>query len=510
MAHEDERNFALRQKSHIVVIMSILNIEITKLKNIDSLKLSLPIKKGLFALTGANGTGKSTIMRVISKLVRASAYNTFQPQDYNADTRITLEYGGKKNIWSRGSRDWSCNTKDFIKLSGFYEGSIIHGTRFSDANYDALLKAENVDNSMLVDADKYVMNNLSTILHGEAGFYQNLKRMKNRDLAKMKEFKGLPYFIEGENGLINQFCMSTGENLLISLLHIINTLLINNKQIKKDDNIRLILIDEIELALHPSAIMRLLKLLHGLTVEYNLCIYFSSHSVELIRQIAPQNMFYIEKEQNGINVINPCRPAYATCDIYQHSGYDVLVLVEDELAKKLVMRVIDNEGLYKSTLINVLPVGGWPNVLKMHHNVVVSRIAGPGVKICSILDGDAKSEFKKKFADNETYKNFAIGFLPVMSLEKFLHEKLYKNKDVAFFKEINDRFFQIKPLKEVINEMQNPDSNKKFYENLLVALKAQDIDRNIFEEKVCEIICNQVDLNPIKKFLGSILGIKNS
>lgn len=489
--------------------MGVLNIEITKLKNIDSFKLSLPIKKGLYALTGANGTGKSTIMRVISKLVRASVYNAFQAQDYNDDTRIVLEYGGKRNIWRRGKKDWSCDFFEPIRIPGFYEGSIIHGTRFSDANYDALLKAENVDSTMLVDADKYVKENLSEILHGEKGFYQNLKRMKNRDLAKMKEFKGLPYFIEGENGLINQFCMSTGENMLISLLHIINTLLINNKQIKKDDEIRLILIDEIELALHPSAIMRLLRLLQGLTIEYNLCIYFSSHSVELIRQIDPQNMFYLEKEQNGINVINPCRPAYATCDIYQHSGYDVLILVEDELAKKLVLRVIDNEGLYKSTLINVLPVGGWQNVLKMHSNVVITRIAGPGVKICSILDGDTEQEFKRKYADKETYKNLAIGFLPVMSLEKYLHQKLYKKKDVEFFKEINDRFFRIKPLKEIISEMQNPDSNKRFYENLLSALNAQGVDSNVFEEKVCEIICNQVDLNPIKRFLGSVLGTEH-
>ena len=288
-------------------------------------------------------------------------------------------------------------------------------------------------------------------------------------------------------------------------MHIINSLLINNHR-KHDEGIRLILIDEIELALHPSAIMRLLRLLQGLTEEYNLCIYFSSHSVELIRQIAPQNMFYLEKEKDGIQVINPCSSAYATCDIYQHSGYDVLILVEDELTKRLVQRVIIQERLFESTLIHVLPVGGWENVLKMHYNVVVSRIAGPGVKICSILDGDTEQDFNKQFSNNVIYKNLAIGFLPIMSLEKYLHEYLYNNKDIAFFKEINDRFFQIKPLKEIIRRMQNPASNKKFYYSLLSTLNEQGIDSSIFEEQVCEIICNRVDLNPIKKFLNSVLG----
>lgn len=482
--------------------MGNLNIYINKLKNIDSLEMKLPIEKGLYALTGANGTGKSTIMRVISKLVQSSAYTKFQSQDYNKDTKVILEYDDKKNEWVRKDNRWTCNTNDYISIEGFFEGSIIHGTRFSDANYDALLKAEDVDMTMLVDADNYVKDNLSYILHGEIGFYSQLKRMRNRYTAKLKQFKGLPYFIEGENGLINQFCMSTGENMLISLLHLLNSLIIKEQ---RKENIRLILIDEIELALHPSAIMRLLRLLKELTVRYNLCIYFSSHSVELIRQITPGNMFYLQKESDGISVINPCRPAYATRDIYQHSGYDILVLVEDVLAKTLIQKVIEQEKLYESTLINVLPVGGWSNVIRMHYDVVNSRLAGPGVKVISILDGDVEQEFKRKYADNETYKNLPIGFLPVMSLEKYLHTKLYVSKDANFFKEINDRFFQVKSLKEAISEMQNPDDKKKFYNALISTLKAQDIDGAIFEQKVCDIICNIEDLSSIKSFLLSCL-----
>lgn len=488
--------------------MSNLNIKITKLKNIDSLNMTLPIERGLFALTGANGTGKSTIMRVISKLVHGSAYNKFQTQDYNTETKISLAYNGVINEWVRINNAWECNSSNIISIKGFYEGSIIHGTRFSDANYDALLKAENVDRTMLVDADKYVTDKLSYILHGEEGYYSQLKRMRNRDVAKMKEFKGLPYFIEGENGLINQFCMSTGENMLISLLHLLNSVLINNKKQQSGDDIQLILIDEIELALHPSAIMRLMRLLQELTEDYNLCIYFSSHSVELIRQIEPSNMFYLQKEANGISVVNPCRSAYATRDIYQHSGYDVLVLVEDVLARTMIQQVIERDKLYESTLINVLAVGGWTNVMRMHYDVVKSKLVGPGVKIISVLDGDVEQDFKKTFSKNEQYKNLPVGFLPVMSLEKYLYKKLYTNKDTEFFKEINDRFFQVKSLKEVIGEMPNVGNNKDFYNSLMRALNAQGIDSIIFEQKVCDIICKKENLTRISQFMSSILNIR--
>lgn len=248
-------NFASKDRT---IMNNKLNIKIEQLKNINNIELNLPIETGLYAITGANGTGKSTIMTVISKVVRNSAFNVFQPHDYSSNSKITISYDGKENSWTKASRGWSCSSTDIISLKGFYEGSIIHGMRFIDANYDTLLKAERVNNTILTDADSFVSRNLSYILHGNYDFYTNLKRIKNRTLAQLKAFKGIPYFIEGTNGIVNQFCMSAGENMLISLLHMLNVVIVRPA---KSEDVRLILIDEIELALHPSAIMRLVDFL---------------------------------------------------------------------------------------------------------------------------------------------------------------------------------------------------------------------------------------------------------
>lgn len=145
---------------------NILNIKIERLKNINSIELDLPIEKGLYAITGANGTGKSTIMTVVSKVIRKSAFDVFQPHDYSSNSKITISYNGQENIWTKASRGWSCSSYDIISLKGFYEGSIIHGMRFSDANYDTLLKAEKVDGAILTDADSFVQHNLSYIYTG--------------------------------------------------------------------------------------------------------------------------------------------------------------------------------------------------------------------------------------------------------------------------------------------------------------------------------------------------------
>ena len=369
----------------------MLNIRIENLKNINFIELNIPIKKGLYAITGSNGSGKSTIMTVFSKVVRQSAFSRFQPHDYSSQSKITISYNGIDNIWTKANRGWSCNTGDIISFQGFYEGSIIHGMRFSDANYDTLLKAEKVNASCLTDADSFVQQNLSNILHGNNDFYKNIKRIKNRKLAQHKEFKGVPYFIEGTNGIVNQFCMSAGENMLISLLHMLNVVIARSE---RSENVRLILIDEIELALHPSAIMRLVDFLQKLSNEYNLAIYFSTHSIELLRKIKPKNLFHLQKELNSITVVNPYYSSYATRDIYQHSGYDFLILVEDVLSKYLIERIIDENALYKSKLVNILPCGGWENVLKMQDDICKSNLAGIDTKVLSVLDGDVKSDWE--------------------------------------------------------------------------------------------------------------------
>ena len=60
-------NFASKDRT---IMNNKLNIKIEQLKNINNIELNLPIETGLYAITGANGTGKSTIMTVISKVVQ--------------------------------------------------------------------------------------------------------------------------------------------------------------------------------------------------------------------------------------------------------------------------------------------------------------------------------------------------------------------------------------------------------------------------------------------------------
>ena len=106
-------NFASKDRT---IMNNKLNIKIEQLKNINNIELNLHIETGLYAITGANVTGKSTIMTVISKVVRNSAFNVFQPHDYSSNSKITISYDVKDNSCTLACRGWSCSSTDIISL----------------------------------------------------------------------------------------------------------------------------------------------------------------------------------------------------------------------------------------------------------------------------------------------------------------------------------------------------------------------------------------------------------
>lgn len=217
--------------------------------------------------------------------------------------------------------------------------------------------------------------------------------------------------------LVSQFELSTGEFLLINLLHLLNNLLVRTNNSEK---LNLILIDEIELALHPSAIKRLVELTRSIAEKYSVAIYFSTHSLEIINSLPIENLFYLHQiSKDSIRCETPCYPAYITRDIYTHSGYDILILVEDDLAKFLVNRFIEKNRLDSNKRIQVIPVGGYDNTLELHQNFLQEEVLQPVSHIISIIDGDVEKTVAQKREQEGKWTCIpkdSVLFLPVESL----------------------------------------------------------------------------------------------
>jgi hypothetical protein len=269
-----------------------------------------------------------------------------------------------------------------------------------------------------------------------------------------------------------------------------------------------ILVDEIELALHPVAIKRLVTLLSNIAEEYNLAIYFSTHSTELLRSLAPSNIFYLQSlPDNSLEVINPCYPAYATRFLYNQDGYDILILAEDELAKFVIDKIIINEKLYGSKLYHILPCGDWRNTVRLHKEITDSNLTNSATKTISILDGDISSDFEAEKIKKPEYASLNITYLPIPSLEKYLHLHLISVVDRKFFRDLNDRFFRRKSLDDLVSEYKSGTidlKGKKLWNLLVGAMSDAGMSEKEFLREICNTIYERINSEALIRRIRAI------
>lgn len=477
--------------------MDTLKLTIENIKNIRVANIEIPLESGVYALVGTNGCGKSTILLAIAQLISQNCLKTLRKEDYFHNSKVTFDFDGQREEWVVNSKGlWRSNIfPKTIILNGMYEGSLFYGTRFNDSRrIDRLFEEGELNMNEIVPADEYVTQKLSYILHGDLEHYKNLKRVKNKFITQRIGVNNTPYFNEVNKNLISQYRMSSGECLLISLLHFIYNSIVRrslptNKKI-------LVLIDEIELALHPIAVSRLIDLLNELLDAHkNLTIILTSHSPEVIRKIKPSNLHKVTNKNGALTVESNCYPSYLIRDVYDHDGFDFLLLVEDTLSKCVVEKILFKNNLKTSKLIHVVPVGGWNNVLYLHKDLLRWNVLGFGKQIVSILDGDIINNV------GEEYKDVKKLFLPISSIEKYLYKNIIEEPNEQIIKILNDKYFTIKSLDTLVKEHKlkytsipsNPD--KKFYFRLKKDLEERHINEEYFITNLCDDLIANVDFS---------------
>lgn len=469
--------------------MRELKVKMKNIRNIKELEIGIPLKPNIYGIIGKNGSGKSSIMACMANLIYSRSLDVFKREDIKDDSYVFISDSKNELKWKCNSGGWYHVTGSrSIRYHGLYEGSLFYGTRFEDSKkVDDLIERGILNDKNIVDADEYVKEKLSFILHGDFDHYTNLKRIKNKRIAEKNDLKNVPYFIEVQGRFVSQYRMSSGECLLISLLHFIYNSIVR-KSIPQDDPI-LVLIDEIELALHPLAVTRFFVMFKELIDIHNLVVILSSHSTELIRMISPYNLYYISNNEGEINIINPCYPSYAIRDVYKHDGYDYVILVEDNLAKMIVETIIREEELMCSKLVHVLPAGGWVNVLDLQEDIYNFSLFGTKTNVFSVLDGDIESEAKKY--DKKAMKKL---FIPIGCVEKFLLKVLINEPIVELKKIINDLYFSVESIDAIISDYRDElkKMNKRDVNGKILYSKIRDNmeKRNIKEEEFIKSLCD--------------------
>jgi hypothetical protein len=185
----------------------------------------------------------------------------------------------------------------------------------------------------------------------------------------------------------------------------------------------LVLIDELELALHPTAQTELLQYLQEIADEKSLTIVVSTHSSTIIKQAPRSKILLLQADGKGnVSCTANCFPSFVlgTLAYAEEAAADVLLYVEDESARILVEQFsrrfiadqFKNESLVPS--VQVVAVGGFVNVLRFF---VRQKPLLPAVtRAYVILDADAEESLNNaQVADViDIYKNKRdfISFLP--------------------------------------------------------------------------------------------------
>ena len=484
-------------------------MKIKNIKCIKELTFAFPLEPGIYAITGENGSGKSTVISCASSVFYQMPMTEYFGRPNNASIEFTLGDATRKWIFN-GQKWYAESSGEKMKLNGFYEGSVIFGNRFRDTKLSVITILDQLSKDDLYEANVFVKENLGLILHNDKEYYKNLHVVKKSVADKMGLTRITYCNISNNSELVSQPRMSTGENLLLSILNSLEG--VYDKRTKHNDGRPcIVFLDEIELALHSSALRRLILFLKEVALSVNLSIFFSTHSIELLREIKAQNIFYLSNMYNdSIMVTNPCYPAYATRNLYGDDGYgnDLVILVEDDLAKIIIEKILVSKNIAQNIRIKILPTGGWTNTISMAYDVITSNILQRGTKIAVILDQDIASQVPEFISTHKQFSGIKIDYLPIASLEKYLRTNLYLQINNKLFSMLDTYLFQKRPLQEVVSsygrEIHGDDNDgKTLYGYLLNEVRSMRKDREDIVDLIVRFILeNDADsVNKLAEYL---------
>ena len=369
-------------------------ITIEKLKQIDQLEFEVP-GPGVYVLSGANGSGKSCLLACLLRLGWNNAFplsfkssKISKQLDEYSGASVRYEINGASVAYVYSGERWVPVPKSQSKLlRQFGYGAVIYAA----ANADRIEpRAEDFTPQRVKDAPQPIRDAASKIL-GDNKFKDlktiNLKRGVGSSAYLLPDgLKSTPK----RHAYYSEKNFSLGEICVLKLL----------RQLENCPHGSLVLIDELELALHPRAQVKLFEHLQAVSQAKNLTTIFSTHSASLIKSCERRHFFFIDRVAGKTTVIAECYPTYALGQIAlsEERSPDVVLYVEDDQAKMIIDSLVSIlvtkhlSGKSRPTVV-VAPIGTFGAViafLSRSHSLLPDSI-----KLFALLDKDVEVESLK-------------------------------------------------------------------------------------------------------------------
>ena len=367
-------------------------ITIDNIKGITHMSFELPLP-GLHVLTGRNGAGKTTLFTCISRICNNNAYRLGFPSNSNEvydvfEGTVTYEIDGDSVSYSRRSNgEWRPNRRNSSVFQQYCYPQVVNIT----TKNERVFTQDDITPRRRGNPDVWLNDKLNTIFDTDK--FTSMIRITTGDLRRGRapvtndRRRNIAYAIPLQDGkYYTEQSFSFGEIVMINLLY----------DLHNASNGSLVLIDELELALHPAAQIRLISCLRQLSEDKGLTILISTHSSSIIR--SQRTVIFLDSQPNGrVDVLYHCPPAKAigAIGMREDTNPDIIVLVEDTMAKSLFHALMQKYILLQNEAsfldVRVIAIGGFPNVA--HFYVEADNyIFYDDIYLAAFLDKDVETD----------------------------------------------------------------------------------------------------------------------
>lgn len=253
-----------------------MKVVVERIKGIEHLEFDIP-GQGVWVMTGLNGAGKSTLLAALYRIRNSYAFQQyFQTSqlanriDVYSNSSVSYEINGRSVAYRYGGQRWRATPRANADLfADFPYPSIV----YLEANSDRIEPfSDEIRHNRFRDADAGMRDFMRSVLNDSK--WTDLKYLNTRR-GRGSEAYLIPYRPRPQAQLhyYSEKSFSLGELCVLRLAQRLSDVL--------DES--LILIDEIEMALHPQAQVRLLENLSRIAQQKRLTVLFSTHSASIIK-----------------------------------------------------------------------------------------------------------------------------------------------------------------------------------------------------------------------------------
>lgn len=302
------------------------------------------IKSPITAIVWKNGTGKTTLLHLAgcsyASDSKGKSFNQFIPESQKDHMPDDSRYGftyvnnieNENNfVWYEKRHEWDRRGKNnrarrellFIGFSKTIANVSVFKNYF-DITDKALNVRLNSIGTNTISLDNKIISKISEIVGKN---YSSIERRNDKYSLLCENCYG--YIIDGQ---YSDFACGTGEISIIRMLDLIYNAPPNT-----------LIIDEPEVAIHPSVQYKLLKIFMELALSKNMQFIFTTHSYFILKYLNLDSILLLKNNNDNKIISQNVNSSVAFQNISEQNIYKLEAFVEDSIAADILNTIFKND-----------------------------------------------------------------------------------------------------------------------------------------------------------------------